>query len=80
LVSASHDGTARLWDLETKKERTQFTGHERALTSAILSPDGKTLASASFDKTVRLWEVTTGKENVSQRWKLPRPGSRTARL
>ena len=74
LVSASHDRTARLWDLKTKKELTQFAGHDRALTAAIFSPEGKTLATASFDKTVRFWDVTTGKEDESKRWRLPRPG------
>ncbi|HEX3147911.1 MAG TPA: PQQ-binding-like beta-propeller repeat protein [Gemmataceae bacterium] len=77
LVSASHDRTARLWDLKTKKELTQFAGHARALTTAIFSPDGKTVATAAFDKTVRFWDVATGKEDESKRWKLPRPGPLT---
>lgn len=75
LVSASHDQTARLWDMKTRKESMQFVGHERALTSAVLAPDGKTLWTSSFDKTVRNWNVATGREIIGDQWKLPRPGA-----
>ena len=38
-----------------------LSGHQGAITSICISPDGRFLASGSLDKTVRLWEVATGK-------------------
>jgi WD40 repeat protein len=35
-----------------------LTGHTNAVTSAVFSLDGDTLATASADGTVRLWNVT----------------------
>jgi WD40 repeat protein len=33
-----------------------FVGHERAVTSVVLSPDGKRIVSTSRDGTVRVWD------------------------
>ena len=35
--------------------------HERGVTSAVFSPDGKYIATASTDSTVRIWDTKTGK-------------------
>jgi hypothetical protein len=61
-LSASLDGTVRLWDLETGKELQRFTGHSGAVYSVAFSPDGRRALSGSSDRTTRLWEVETGKE------------------
>jgi WD40 repeat protein/energy-coupling factor transporter ATP-binding protein EcfA2 len=39
-----------------------FKGHEDAVTSVALSPDGKTLVTGSNDSTAKLWDTATGKE------------------
>jgi len=39
-----------------------FPGHQDAVYSVALSPDGTLLATASFDKSVKLWDARTGKE------------------
>jgi WD40 repeat protein len=52
----------RLWDLATGKEVRRFTGHEYAVLSVAVTPDGKYVVSGSRDKTVRLWELATGQE------------------
>ena len=36
-------------------------GHERSVSSAAFSPDGKRIVTASWDKTARLWDAETGK-------------------
>ncbi|CAN5313624.1 hypothetical protein BH10PLA2_BH10PLA2_15070 [soil metagenome] len=38
-----------------------FSGHEDAVWSVALSPNGRTLASGSRDKTASLWDVATRK-------------------
>ena len=39
----------------------EYRGHDGAVLSAALSPDGLTLASASKDCTIRLWDMQRGK-------------------
>ena len=41
-VSGSHDGTLRLWDLESGKEIATFTGEGQIYDFAI-APDGRTI-------------------------------------
>ena len=62
LVTASMDGTARLWDTATGKEPVVLRGHEGIVTSAVYSSDGRTVVTVSDDKTARIWDVATGRE------------------
>jgi WD40 repeat protein len=62
LVTASRDGTARLWDTTTGKETLVLRGHEGSVTSAVYSSDGRMVVTASDDKTARIWDVATGRE------------------
>lgn len=58
LISGSRDGTARVWDVATRKELRRFETRQSHETIA-LSPDGKTIASPIGP---RLWDVNSGKE------------------
>jgi WD40 repeat protein/tetratricopeptide (TPR) repeat protein len=55
------DNTVRLWELATGKEVRRFTGHEYAVSSVAVTPDGKYVVSG-IDDGVRLWDLATGKE------------------
>jgi WD40 repeat protein/serine/threonine protein kinase len=60
IVSGSADGTARLWDLATGRERRSFSGHGKGIWSIALSEDGARLATGSEDRSVILWDTETG--------------------
>ena len=53
--------TVGLWDVRTGQQVRSFIGHNKAVTSVALSPNGLLLTS-SMDNTARLWDVATGKE------------------
>ncbi|PAA88077.1 hypothetical protein BOX15_Mlig021002g1, partial [Macrostomum lignano] len=60
-LSASWDGTARLWDVGTGKELRCLTGHAGArLSCARGDPDGGRAVSAGWDKALSVWDLETG--------------------
>jgi WD40 repeat protein len=60
ILTASWDGTARLWDAETGAPGPVLRGHEDPVESAVFSPDGRRIVTASPDRTARLWDAETG--------------------
>jgi WD40 repeat protein len=62
LVSASRDGSARLWDARTGALVRKLWGHAKAVRAVAISPDGQTIATGSDDGTVRLWGPSSGAE------------------
>lgn len=61
ILTASNDGTARIWSARTGKqlqEMSEPTGD--ALNDAWFSPNGKLVVTASDDGTVRIWSAATG--------------------
>ena len=64
IVTASVDGTARVWDLKTGKQVTEPLEHKYnvyTVTSAAFCPDGRYIVTASVDGTARVWDARTGK-------------------
>jgi len=62
LVTASDDGSARLWDLRAMVELQVFSGHEAPVEAVMLTPDGSRVVTASRDGTVRVWDTSSGVE------------------
>ncbi|XP_071105836.1 small ribosomal subunit protein RACK1-like [Haliotis cracherodii] len=56
-LSASWDGSLRLWDLVTCKTTRHFVGHEKDVMSVAFSADNRQIVSGSRDKTVKLWNT-----------------------
>src|SRR5262249_19017886 len=65
LATCSLDGTVKLFDAKTGKEKAQLKGHTGQVWSVDFSADGKLLASGSADGTVKLWDTDTGAEKES---------------
>jgi WD40 repeat protein len=59
VVSASEDGTVRLWDAAMGAHQQALEGHSCYVRAVAFSPDGNTVASASDNGTVRLWDTAT---------------------
>ena len=64
VVTASWDGTARLWETASGKAIGEPLRHEREVANARFSPDGKFVVTASGDRTARLWETASGKARI----------------
>ncbi|HVM51376.1 MAG TPA: protein kinase [Candidatus Acidoferrum sp.] len=59
LVTASLDGTARVWDANTGAPLTPSLQHTNYVACASFSPDGRRIVTASFDHTARIWDAHT---------------------
>jgi WD40 repeat protein len=60
LVTASWDGTGRLWNAADGALLATLRGHSDEVRSAAFSPDGRRVVTASADRTARLWDAATG--------------------
>jgi len=70
LLSASHDGTARLWSGDGARGcLAEYVGHSALLYAVGASGDGQLVATASEDCTARVWDCQSG----AQRAALPHP-------
>ena len=61
VVTASWDGTARIWDAATGAELAQLEGHLFEVNYAAFSPTGDRVVTAS-DGIARIWDAATGAE------------------
>jgi WD40 repeat protein len=59
-VSASRDGTLRVWDIEAAVATPPEARHQHTVIQVIFSTDGQRVASGSLDGTVRIWDGSTG--------------------
>ena len=60
IVTASQDGTARIWNAKSGAPLAVLKGHTGSVNSAAWSPDGTRIATASKDNTARIWDAQSG--------------------
>ena len=59
VVTASDDGTARVWDLSGRRPAaTVLEGHTDCVLAASFSADGRRVVTASLDGTARVWDLS----------------------
>ncbi len=72
VASLAHDGTVRVWDAATGRERRRFADPGGRLCGLALTGDGRRLACGFPDGTVRILDAVSGSE--LREW--PQPGVR----
>lgn len=60
FVSASADGTARVYNTMTGACLHSLVGHEGEISKTSFNPQGTRVITASSDKTCRIWDVEEG--------------------
>ena len=60
LVTASADGTARIWDAATRETLHVLTGHDDMIWDACFAFDDGDVLTCSADATVRRWDASSG--------------------
>ena len=73
VVTASDDGTAKLWSTADWRLLRTLSGHTGAVLHAVFSPDSRRVLTASRDKTARVWDAATGRtltELAGHEWAL----------
>ena len=60
ILTASKDGTARVWHRNGDLRR-ELEGHAGGIVTASFSPSGERVLTASWDGTARVWDLDGGK-------------------
>ena len=65
-VTASADGTARIWDPDSGAELLRLVGHSGGISSLLFTPDGRSIVTGSDnpDHSARIWNASTGAEQA----------------
>jgi WD40 repeat protein len=57
VVSASFDGTLKVWDLESGRVLATLMGHASGVIACAITADGERVVSTSSDRTLKAWDV-----------------------
>jgi WD40 repeat protein len=57
VISASNDGTLKVWDLEARRVIATLDGHTDGVLACAITPDGRHAISTSADRTLKVWDL-----------------------
>lgn len=61
VLTASGDGTVRVWSARDGKIQRTLSGHKAAVKTVAVSSNGRFAATGGEDTTIRLWNLETGR-------------------
>ncbi len=61
IVTASEDGTAKIWNIESGEVEMTLLGHRSGIFSVDISPSGQYIVTGSKDFEARIWKRQSGK-------------------
>jgi WD40 repeat protein len=61
FVAGAFDGTIQVWEMNTRRQVCEFTGHRGDVTALAFHPDGWTLASGGIDGAILFWDLSGGR-------------------
>jgi WD40 repeat protein len=61
ILTATNDGSPRIWDGFTGRLRQRYLGNDQYLFDATLDPEGTTVVAASGDGMLRFWDAASGR-------------------
>ncbi len=80
VVTASEDGTARVWSAASGTELRELRGHKVPVRAASFAGNDSQVVTAGLDKRARLWDVASGRPLVRHEdWVLDASYSRDGR-
>lgn len=65
FLVGSADKSARLFEMQSKKQIRAYNGHAEAVLCAAISPDGRRVAAGAFDGVVKVWDAESGEQIAS---------------
>lgn len=65
VVTASQDGTARVWNADSGELISELVGHSGIVQSVAFHPTQPLILTSGMDRTARLWNAYTGEELLS---------------
>jgi WD40 repeat protein len=57
IISASTDGSIRIWDIHKGAEMEVLRDHPGSITSLAITPNGKWAIAGCYDGTIQVWEL-----------------------
>lgn len=66
LASCAHDGSVKLWSLESEEPLANFSGHDARVSRCQYHPSGRFLATCVHDNSWRLWDLEQTEEVLHQ--------------
>lgn len=60
VLTASEDGSARIWTSQTGRSLVALEGHTKPLTNAAFASDGLRVVTTSQDRSAVVWDARTG--------------------
>ncbi|MFV1988180.1 MAG: toll/interleukin-1 receptor domain-containing protein [Gemmatimonadota bacterium] len=64
IITASVDGTARVWSTRERGLPVVLRGHREQIWTAVPSPDGNRVVTASTDGTARVWQADGSGDSI----------------